>query len=154
VVGSAIVATYVPILAGVVAGELINSPQRLTFSEEDMDLIAGVVVVTSVFLIATAIVARPLLTSALGNGGDAADIDLRVQRRARSALVPLLVGFFIGLADVFVTAQQPAVAFINLIVGAATVAIVYDTARTRRAADSREGWEDSGVASREIGKSD
>jgi hypothetical protein len=108
-----------------------------------MDLIGGVVVVTSVFLIATAVVARPLLTSALGNGEDATEIDQRVQRRARSAMVPLLVGLFVGLADVFVTAQQPAVAFVNLIVGAATVAIVYDTARNRRAGGSSEGWEAS-----------
>jgi hypothetical protein len=106
-----------------------------------MDLIGGVVVVTSVFLVATAIVARPLLTSALGNGDDAQVIDPRVQRRARSALVPLLVGFFVGLADVFVTAQQPAVAFINLVVGAAVVAIVYDTARVRHATGSGESWE-------------
>ena len=46
-----------------------------------------------------------------------------------------------GLADVFVTAQQPAVAFVNLIIGAATVAIVYDTARTRRGSDRGEEWE-------------
>jgi hypothetical protein len=106
-----------------------------------MDLIGGVVVVTSVFLVATAVVARPLLTSALGNDDNADVIDPRVQRRARSALVPLLVGLFVGLADVFVTAQQPAVAFVNLIVGAATIAIVYDAARTRRTNPSGEGWE-------------
>jgi hypothetical protein len=114
-----------------------------------MDLIGGVVVVTSVFLVATAVVARPLLTTALGNGEDAAEIDPRVQRRARSALVPLLVGLFVGLADVFVTAQQPAVAFVNLIVGAATVAIVYDTAKSRRTINAGEQWDESGVASKE-----
>jgi hypothetical protein len=106
-----------------------------------MDLIGGVVVVTSVFLVATAVVARPLLTSALGNGEDANNIDPRLQRRARSALVPLLVGLFVGLADVFVTAQQPAVAFVNLVIGGAIIAIVYDTGRVRQPTGSGETWE-------------
>ncbi len=97
-----------------------------------MDLISGVVTVTSVFLISTAIVARPLLSMNPAAGDDGDVNEPRVHRRARSALVPLLVGLFVGLADVFVTAQLPAVAFINLIIGAATVAVVYDVSRSRR----------------------
>jgi hypothetical protein len=127
-------------MAGV-AGRRIDQGGRSGDSEAEMDLIGGVVVVTSVFLIATAVVARPLLTTALGNGEDANEIDPRLQRRARSALVPLLVGFFVGLADVFVTAQQPAVAFVNLVVGGAIIAVVYDTARVRQPTGSGETWE-------------
>jgi hypothetical protein len=107
-----------------------------------MDLIAGLVVVSSVFMVATAVVAHPLISSPPKENDDGEVAERKVQRRAKSALIPLLIGFFVGIADILVTAQLPAVAFVNLIIGAGVVAIVYDVSKPRRHGSSdTEGWQ-------------
>lgn len=103
-----------------------------------MDLIQGIVVITSAFLLAAAIVSHRLAGAPWSND-DAKHrlIEQALQRRTRTAFITLLIGFFLGLADVFVTAQEPAIAFINLVIGAGTIGIVYSAAS--RGFGSEEG---------------
>lgn len=105
---------------------------------ESVDLITGIVVVTGAFLLATAIVALSASRIPLPANQDEHDLVERVfHRRARATFVTLLIGFFVGLADVLVTAQLPIIAFLNVAVGAATVAILYSTSRSH---SDGENW--------------
>jgi hypothetical protein len=91
-----------------------------------MDLIGGLVITTSAFMVSAAIVSWRLIGSHTARGAsDDVSPEHATTRLARIVIVPLLVGFFIGVADVFVTAQLPAVAFVNLLVGISTIAILY-----------------------------
>jgi hypothetical protein len=103
-----------------------------------MDLIGGIVIITSAFLLAAAIVSYRL-AGAPWSIDDTKHrlIEQALQRRTRTAFITLLIGFFLGLADIFVTAQLPAIAFINVAIGAGTIGIVYSTAR--RGFGSEEG---------------
>jgi hypothetical protein len=98
-----------------------------------MDLISGIAIVTAVFLIAIAIVAHSLARMPWPNG-EAEDVQLEqvIHRRSRTTFVTLLIGFFVGLADVLVAAQLPVIAFLNVAVGAATIAILYSVSRQNR----------------------
>ncbi|HEX5417181.1 MAG TPA: hypothetical protein VFZ25_16065 [Chloroflexota bacterium] len=98
-----------------------------------MDLIGGVVVVTAAFLLAAAVVGHWLSTAPWEADPERHNIvDLTVQRRSQTLFVTLLIAFFVGLADILVAAQLGVIAFINVIVGAATIGIVYSVSRTRR----------------------
>lgn len=95
-----------------------------------MDLISGIVAVTGVFLIATAIVAHSAAHGPWPSGQNEPHlIDQVIHRRSQATFVTLLIGFFVGIADVLVTAQLPVIAFLNVAVGAATVAILYSASR-------------------------
>ena len=90
-----------------------------------MDLIGGIVVITSVFMVGVALVAFRLVgTAASGSDRHGQTVETALHRRGQVAVVPLLIGFFIGTSDVFVTAQLPAIAFVNLMIGAAVVGIL------------------------------
>ncbi|HVC34522.1 MAG TPA: hypothetical protein VNL16_13505 [Chloroflexota bacterium] len=98
-----------------------------------MDLITGIVVVTGAFLIATAIIAHAVARSPWPDNPAGRDaVEQVVHGRSRTTYVALLIGFFIGLADVLVTAQLPVIAFLNVAVGAATVAILFGISQRHR----------------------
>lgn len=102
-----------------------------------MDLISGIAVITAVFLVALAIVAHSLARYPWpADDSGLNQVEHLVQRRSRTTFVTLLVGFFVGLADVLVAAQLPVIAFLNVAVGAATIAILYSVSR-RRVDDER-----------------
>lgn len=95
-----------------------------------MDLITGLATITSVFLLSVAIVSFRLVgVSARSDDPGSGTPDLTVQQLARVVVVPLLIGFFLGTADVFVTAQLPADAFVILLLGVSTIAILYGASR-------------------------
>ncbi|HLH73224.1 MAG TPA: hypothetical protein VKX96_08060 [Chloroflexota bacterium] len=106
-----------------------------------MDLIAGTVVLTSVFLLATAFVGHWIGRVPLPSS-DAEDAigEHAMFRRSRTLMITLLIGYFVGISDVLVSAQLPAIAVINLAIGAATVAILYDISQRRRSAGEEENW--------------
>lgn len=96
-----------------------------------MDLISGLAVVTAVFLIAIAIVAHAIAHLSLPGTADGDLVEHLAHRRSRTTFATLLIGFFVGLANILVAAQLPAIAFMNVVVGAAAVAILYGTDRRR-----------------------
>jgi hypothetical protein len=94
-----------------------------------MDLIGGIVIITSVFMLAVAIVSHRLAGAPWSNDDlKHRLIEQALQRRTRTAFITLLIGLVLGLVDVFVTAQLPEMAFVNLVIGAATIGIVYSAA--------------------------
>lgn len=98
-----------------------------------MDLIGGIVVVTAAFLIAAAVVGHWLSTAPWEADPQRHNVvDLTVQRRSQTLFVTLLIAFFVGLADILVAAQLGAIAFVNVLVGAATIAIIFSVSRPRR----------------------
>lgn len=98
----------------------------------DMDLITGIVVITAVFLVAIAVMAHAIARIPGSGGPDDPDfIERLIQRHAHATFVPLLIAFFVGLADILVTAKLPVIAFLNVAVGAATVAILFSTSQRR-----------------------
>lgn len=104
----------------------------------DVDLISGIAVITAVFLIALAVVAHSLARFPWPAGGSEVDqVEDVIRRRSQTTFVTLLIGFFVGLANVLVAAQLPVIAFLNVAVGAATIAILYSV--SRRSADD-ERW--------------
>ncbi len=103
-----------------------------------MDLISGIAVITAVFLIALAVVAHSLARFPGPTGEPGNDqVEYLIRRRSQTTFVTLLIGFFVGLANVLVAAQLPVIAFLNVAVGAATIAILYTV--SRRSADD-EQW--------------
>jgi len=111
----------------------------LCVKKSGMDLISGIAVVTGVFLIAIAIVAHSVARIPLPDNQTNHDlVEQFVNRRSRTTFATLLIGFFVGLADVLVAAQLPAIAFMNVVVGAAAIAILYSTSRRRHTDD--DNW--------------
>jgi hypothetical protein len=109
--------------------------------ENRMDLIGGIAAITAVFLIAAAVVAHWVAgTPWSAEGMDHRLIEQIIQRRAQTTFVTLLIGFFVGIADVLVAAQLPAIAFLNVIVGGAAIVILYSVARQRRADKVEDTW--------------
>jgi hypothetical protein len=107
-----------------------------------MDLIGGIVVITSVFMVGVALVAFRLVgTAASGPDREGHAVENALHRRGQLAVLPLLIGFFIGTSDVFVTAQLPAIAFVNLMIGAAVIGIlVSGSSRAVSKASDEEQW--------------
>ena len=60
------------------------------------------------------------------NGAAHQMIEHVLNRRSRTMIITLLIGYFVGIADVLVSAQLPAIAFINIVIGAGTIAVLYD----------------------------
>ena len=104
-----------------------------------MDLISGIAIVTAFFLISIAIVAHSVARVPLPGADDNYNlIEQLVHRRSRTTFTTLLIGFFVGLADVLVAAGLPTIAFMNVVVGAAVVAILFSTSRHAQSDD--EQW--------------
>ena len=98
-----------------------------------MDLIGGIVVITAAFLIAAAVVGHWVSNAPWDSDPEHHRvIDLTVQRRSQALFVTLMIAFFVGLADILVAAQLGAIAFVNVLVGAATIGIVFSVSRPRR----------------------
>jgi len=106
-----------------------------------MDIISGTVVLTSVFLLATAFVGHWIGRAPLPSS-DAEDAigEHAMFRRSRTMLITLLIGYFVGISDVLVSAQLPMIAVINLAIGIGTVAILYDVSQRRRSGGDEETW--------------
>ncbi|HZW31944.1 MAG: hypothetical protein IRY83_01120 [Chloroflexi bacterium] len=98
-----------------------------------MDLITGISGVTAAFLFSTALVAL-----ALTRAGAAADPP--APGRTRVVFVSLLIGLFVGLADVLVAAGLPTIAFLNVIAGAAAIAILHGPWGTGQRGPDEERW--------------
>lgn len=96
-----------------------------------MDLIAGIVILTAVFLIVAGFVgvrlSRPGVDGRLG---------LEDPQRSRIVFAILLLVFFVGLTDVFVITQQYNLAFTNLTVGIVLAAIQYYAGTPREKAQT------------------
>ncbi len=98
--------------------------------DRGMDLITGIVVITGAFLLASALVALSVARMPWpANRDEHSLIERAFHHRTQATFVILLIGFFVGLADVLVTAQLPVIAFLNVVVGAATVGILFGTSR-------------------------
>jgi hypothetical protein len=103
-----------------------------------VDLITGISGVTAAFLFSTALVAL-----ALARAGAAADPPRSAPPapgRARVVFVSLLIGLFVGLADVLVAAGLPTIAFLNVIAGAAAIAILHGPWGTGQRELDEERW--------------
>ncbi len=106
-----------------------------------MDLIGGIVVVTSAFLIASAAVGLRATGAPWPDDERRHDVvETALQQRLRPVFATLLIAYFLGIADLFVTAQLPAVAFVNLIVGAGALAVLVATPRQRPRPTDEETW--------------
>jgi hypothetical protein len=106
-----------------------------------MDLIGGISIVTAVFLLAAAIVSfRSVSAPGPFDPAQIRTLDLIHDRRTRTAFTTLLIAFFVGLADVLVAAQLPAVAFVNVVIGGAAIAILYNESHRARSDSSDEQW--------------
>lgn len=105
-----------------------------------MDLISGTVVLTSVFLLAVALASNWISRAPWPTDGAAHQmIEHVMNRRSRTMIITLLIGYFVGIADVLVSAQLPAIAFINIVIGAGTIAVLYDVSN-RRGGGEDENW--------------
>jgi len=112
---------------------------RVVESELFMDLIGGIVAISAAFLIAAAVVGHWVSTAPWESEPERHRVvDLTVQRRSQALIVTLMIAFFVGLADILVAAGLGAIAFVNVLVGAATIGIVFSVSRPRaeRADDS------------------
>lgn len=96
-----------------------------------MDLISGIVVVSSTFLISLALAAlfTGLASKEIvktGKDGGVRNIDVLewlVYSRARLIFASLFIVYAVAMTDIFVIAQQPTLAFLNLAAGIALVAM-------------------------------
>ncbi|MGH2459968.1 MAG: hypothetical protein ACRDIY_14010, partial [Chloroflexota bacterium] len=80
-----------------------------------MDLITGIVAITAAFLLATAIVALSATHLPWPTDPDHRQfVEGIFHHRSQATFVTLMIGFFVGLADVFVTAKLPVIAFLNV----------------------------------------
>jgi len=98
-----------------------------------MDLIAGTVTLTAVFLIVAGTVGLLLTRSMDGRHGV-----LEVLQRGKVVLAVLLLVYFLGITDVFIITQQYNLAFTNLTAGLALAAIQYFAGAPRQTASSAE----------------
>ncbi|MCL5960222.1 MAG: hypothetical protein M1358_13080 [Chloroflexi bacterium] len=98
-----------------------------------MDLISGIVVVSSVFLLSLALGAlflgmasRELVKS--GKDGGLKNIDSLewlVSSRSRVIFASLFIVYTVAMTDIFVIAQQPTLAFLNFAAGIALVGMQF-----------------------------
>jgi len=96
-----------------------------------MDLISGIVVITSTFLVALALTAlftglaskEIVKTGKDGGIGNVDVLEWLVYSRVRLIFASLFVVYAVAMTDVFVIAQQPTLAFLNLVAGIALVAV-------------------------------
>lgn len=119
-----------------------------------MDLISGIVVTTSIFLLSLALAA---LFSGLaskevvktGKDGSLRNVDALewlVYSRARVIFASLFVVYTVAMTDIFVIAQQPTLAFLNLAAGIGLVAVQFLAVSPRKPSDKapdesgREDW--------------
>lgn len=104
-----------------------------------MDLISGIAIVTAFYLLALGVIAHALnRVSPLTGNAAAGQLEQMIHHPSRTTLVALLIGFFVGLADVLVAAQLAVIAFLNVAVGVATIAIIYSVSRHQPSDD--EDW--------------
>lgn len=109
-----------------------------------MDLIGGIVVVTAAFLVAAALVGHWVSSAPwVDDPARHQVVDQTIQRRSQTMFATLLIGYFVGLADILVAAQLGAIAFANVLVGAATLAILFSVARQRARSSDRKTGADS-----------
>ena len=98
-----------------------------------MNLIAGTVALTSAFLVATSVLGHWVGRQPLpGNDGDDAIADRAMFKRARTLMVAILVGYFVGMANLLVSAGLLTIAAINLVVGTSAIVILWDASSDRR----------------------
>jgi hypothetical protein len=85
-----------------------------------MDLMAGTIVLTSVFLAVVGL-------AALGPGGSADDASSKAegQRRRKVVLTVLLVVYFLGITNVLIITQQRNLAYLNIAVGLVLATFLY-----------------------------
>jgi len=98
-----------------------------------MDLIAGTVILTAVFLVVAGVVGFFLTRSADGRRGA-----LEEAQRGKVVLAVLLLVYFLGITDVFIITQQYNLAFTNLMAGIVLAAIQYFTGSARQPASEAE----------------
>jgi hypothetical protein len=77
-----------------------------------MDLMAGTIILTSVFLVVVGL-------TTLGVGRFADDVASRSEgaRRQKMVLIIMLIVYFLGITNVLIITQQHTLAFVNIAVG-------------------------------------
>lgn len=85
-----------------------------------MDLIAGTVILTAVFLVVAGAVGLLLNRSASGSRGVPEET-----QRGKVVLAVLLLVYFLGITDVLIITQQYNLAFTNLTAGIVLAAVQY-----------------------------
>lgn len=98
-----------------------------------MNLIAGTVTLTSIFLVATSVVGHWIGRQPLPDSdGDARLPDQAVFKRLRTLMIVILVGYFVSMANLLNSAGLLTIAAVNLVIGAATIVILWDSSADRR----------------------
>lgn len=91
-----------------------------------MDLITGIAIVTAAFMISVGIIAHAVTgTPRLGGSADPGPREPVLEGHLRALFSTLVIGFFVSLTDVLVSAGLLPIAAVNLVIGAGAVGILF-----------------------------
>ncbi len=107
-----------------------------------MDIISGIVVATSVFMVAMALVVL-FVRMPMGAGGRGAEAETRAV--AQRVMATSLVVYFVAVLDLLLIAQQAGLALGTFVVGLVVLVVFYVEpalrARGTQASDESESWD-------------